>query len=213
MNPLPEVSQISVLGHWNLISEAEWERKSSTWGEIWLMQKLKWWSRRCYYEDPEVFKDLLVERQKPGLFSLERLLHIEALSAGWDLGRLVSSLLACSVSSMSAAVQQSQELNWRQHTVDLSLINRRSVKTWNAAAFFPATETLMIFFSTPPGGAESMNELKEAPMCLSSWKAPCFDGALMDFSKDSVNALPSSIGNSYVLKLAPCHVYLCSIFP
>lgn len=35
----------------------------------------------------------------------------------------------------------------------------------------------------------------------------------MDFSKDSLNASPSSIGNSYVLKLAPCHVYLCSILP
>lgn len=57
----------------------------------------------------------------------------------------------------------------------------------------------------------SMNELKEASMCLSSWKTPCFDRALMDFSKDPLNASPSSVRNSYVLKLAPRHVYLCSI--
>lgn len=35
----------------------------------------------------------------------------------------------------------------------------------------------------------------------------------MDFSKDSLSASPSSIGNSSVLKLAPCHVYLYSILP
>lgn len=221
MNLLPEVSQIAALGRWNLISEAERERKSGTWGELWLMQELIWWSRRSYYEDPEVFKDLLVERQKPGLFSLERLLLMEALSAGWGsgTGELSTKSLPCP--------QSSRELGRTQRTADLGQINRRSVKTWNDAAFFPQTETLMIYFfpleglnlnerkwgENVPDFSVWMNELKEAPMCLSSWKDPCFDGALMDFSKDSLNASPSSIGNSYVLKLAPCHVYLCPILP
>lgn len=35
----------------------------------------------------------------------------------------------------------------------------------------------------------------------------------MDFSKDSLNASPGCIGNCYVLKLAPGHVYLRSILP
>lgn len=35
----------------------------------------------------------------------------------------------------------------------------------------------------------------------------------MDFSKDSLSTSCSSIGNSSVLKLAPCHVYLYSILP
>lgn len=63
---------------------------------------------------------------------------------------------------MSAAVQRSRELDCRQRAADLSLIsrrsdlsliNRRSVKTWNAAAFFSATETLIYFFSSE--GAET----------------------------------------------------------
>lgn len=83
---------------WNLISEAEQEKKSSTWGELWLMQKLKWWSRSCYYEDPEVFRDLLVERQKLELFSLERLLHI---GARWGL--CSAELCACLLSPFHAS--------------------------------------------------------------------------------------------------------------
>lgn len=51
---------------------------------------------------------------------------------------------------MSAAVQRSRELDCKQSTADftsdLSLINR-SVKTWNGAAFFSATETLFFFSS------------------------------------------------------------------
>lgn len=110
MNLPPEVCQISALGHWHLITEAEWERKSSTWGELWLMQKLKWWSRCCYYKDPEVYKDLLVERQKPGLFSLERLLHIEALSVG--LGLQAGELSACLLSAFHVGSNAAELRAW-----------------------------------------------------------------------------------------------------
>lgn len=140
--------------------------------------------------------------------------------AAWWALRLPAQSLARQQQCSGAGSSTGGSARWI-----LSLINRRSVKTWNGAAFFAATETLLIFFfffleglnlnerkwgENMPDFCVSMNEPKE---CLSPWKAPCFDGALMDFSKDSLNASPSSIGNSYVLKLAPCHVYLCSILP
>lgn len=93
-------------------------------------------------------------------WSFERRVRV----AGWWALRLPAESLPCQQQCSGAE-------DSRQRAADLSLIDRRSGKTWNGAAFFPATESLMI--SLPHVGAESewkkMRRKRAWFFCLNEW--------------------------------------------